>query len=105
MSALAIQNTAYGTYVFKWQMVSSNGITKYIVKLWEKSPGEYHVTCDCAGWRIVKKDKVTGAKLPRSCKHTREILATQTAAQIALELQNQKSEVHITRKIHIMKKD
>lgn len=54
--------------IWFWNELSSNGLTKYTVLLWRNGV----LSCDCPGWCNEKKDKRTGEKLPRTCRHVRK---------------------------------
>jgi len=56
----------HGEVISNWDSLSSNGLTHYTTLLYRDG----YMTCDCPGWTMQKKDKETGEKLPRRCKHT-----------------------------------
>jgi len=62
--------------VFTWAFKSSKAplvggaLFDYITRLNQDGA----LSCDCQGWRILKKDKQTGLPKPRRCKHTDAVL-------------------------------
>lgn len=56
----------HGKVVSTWDSMSSNGFTHYTTLLYRDG----FMTCNCPGWTMQKKDKETGEKLPRRCRHT-----------------------------------
>jgi hypothetical protein len=64
------------------QMIkSSNGVTPYTISKWSDD----ELTCNCPGWTIKKKDKMTGEYKPRTCSHIKKITKANFADMIPIE--------------------
>lgn len=57
----------HGVVMATWYSPSSSSSSVYETLLYKDG----FMSCNCQGWCIQKKDKITGENLERCCKHTK----------------------------------
>jgi hypothetical protein len=73
MARKKVAKQSYGDPVFTWAFRSSQPRGGTFVTYETRLEEDGLLRCNCMGWVFQRKDKKTGEKLPRHCKHTDEV--------------------------------